>query len=54
MPLPGRLPAYKDYKIMLIPSNESKSAVYRLYSKSCSNDFSSQVSLRINYAHTSL
>ena len=35
LPLPGRLPAHKDYKVMLLPSDMSKSAVYRLYSKSC-------------------
>ena len=37
MPLPGRLPAYKDYRIMLLPPDMPKSAVYRLYSKSCQN-----------------
>ena len=35
LPLPGRLPAHKDYKVMLLPSDMSKSAVYRFYSKSC-------------------
>lgn len=45
MPLPGRLPAFKDYKVMLLPSDMSKSAVYRMYTKSCENDPSSQISL---------
>ena len=35
MPLPGRLPDFKDYCVMLLPSDMTKSAVYRLYVKAC-------------------
>ena len=33
LPLPGRLPAYKDYKVMLLPSDMPKVYVYRQYVK---------------------
>ena len=31
MPLPGRLPKFKDFKVMKLPSSENKSTIYRLY-----------------------
>ena len=38
MPLPGRLPTFKDYKVMLLPSDMTKSAVYRSYVEACKSD----------------
>lgn len=35
IPLPGRMPNYKDCKVMLLPSSETKSAVYRRFDKDC-------------------
>ena len=35
LPLPGRLPSHKDYRVMLLPSDMSKSSVYRFYKKGC-------------------
>lgn len=31
LPLPGRLPKFKDYRVMKLPSSETKSSVYRKY-----------------------
>ena len=28
LPLPGRLPTHRDYRVMLLPSDMTKSAVY--------------------------
>ena len=38
MPLPGRLPTHKDYRVMLLPSDMSKSAVYRFYVRAYESD----------------
>ena len=38
MPLPGRLPTHKDYRVMLLPSDMSKSAVYRFYVRACESE----------------
>ena len=46
MPLPGRLPTHKDYRVMLLPSDMSKSAVYRSYAKACESEQSSCISRR--------
>lgn len=35
MPLPGRLQPHKDCRVMLLPSNMSKSFVYRFYIRAC-------------------
>ena len=44
LPLPGRLQTHKDYRIMLLPSDMSKSAVYRFYEKACESEQLSLVS----------
>ena len=44
MPLPGRLPTHKDYRVMLLPSDMSKSAVYRFYVRACESGHVSCVS----------
>lgn len=31
IPLPGRMPRFKDYKVMKLPSSETKSSLYRTY-----------------------
>lgn len=31
LPLPGRLPKFRDYSVMKLPSSESKSSIYRMY-----------------------
>ena len=46
MPLPGRLPTNKDYQVMLLPSDMSKSAVYRFYVRACESEEVSCVSCR--------
>ena len=33
LPLPGRLPKHQDYRVMKLPSDVSKAAVYRDYCK---------------------
>ena len=33
LPLPGRLPKHQDYRVMKLPSDVSKAAVYRNYCK---------------------
>ena len=38
MPLPGRLPTHKDYRVMLLPSDMSKIAVYRFYVRACESE----------------
>ena len=38
MPLPGRMPTHKDYRVMLLPSDMSKSAVYRFYVRACESE----------------
>lgn len=38
LPLPGRLPKFKDYKIMKLPSNETKSSVYQKYIATLDSD----------------
>ncbi|XP_067633669.1 uncharacterized protein [Eurosta solidaginis] len=38
LPLPGRLPKFKDYRVMKLPSNETKASVYRKYISSLGND----------------
>lgn len=38
LPLPGRLPKFKDYKIMKLPSNETKSSIYRMYIATLDSD----------------
>lgn len=38
LPLPGRLPKFKDYRVMKLPSNETKSSVYRKYIASLQDD----------------
>nr|XP_022908321.1 uncharacterized protein LOC111419695 isoform X2 [Onthophagus taurus] len=38
VPLPGRLPQFKDYRVMKLPSNETKSSIYRKYIASLNND----------------
>lgn len=35
IPLPGRMPNFRDYKVMKLPSSETKSAVYRRFVKVC-------------------
>ena len=37
LPLPGRMPRFKDYNIMLLPSETTKASVYREYA-SCSEE----------------
>ncbi len=37
LPLPGRLPRFKDYNVMLLPSETTKASVYREY-VSCSEE----------------
>ena len=37
LPLPGRMPRFKDYNIMLLPSETTKASVYREY-VACSED----------------
>ena len=44
--LPGRLPTYKDYRVMLLPSDMSKSAVYRFYVKASESEQVSCISRR--------
>ena len=34
LPLPGRMPKFHDYNIMLLPTNVSKASVHRAYVKS--------------------
>ena len=46
MPLPGRLPDFKDYCVMLLPSDMTKSAVYWLYVKVCDSEQSCHVYTR--------
>ena len=46
MPLPGRLPTHKDYRVILLPSDMSKSAVYRFYVRACESEQVSSVSRR--------
>ena len=46
MPLPGRLPTHKDYRVMLLTSDMSKSAVYRFYVKACESEQVSCISRR--------
>lgn len=36
--LPGRLPQFRDYKIMKLPSSETKRSVYRRYKETASRD----------------
>ncbi|XP_036329826.1 uncharacterized protein LOC118741966 [Rhagoletis pomonella] len=36
--LPGRLPKFKDFRIMKLPSSETKSSIYRKYISSLSDD----------------
>lgn len=31
LPLPGRLPKFKDYSVMKLPYSETKSSIYRMY-----------------------
>ncbi|XP_036321008.1 uncharacterized protein LOC118735395 isoform X2 [Rhagoletis pomonella] len=38
LPLPGRLPKFKDFRIMKLPSSETKSSIYRKYISSLSDD----------------
>ena len=38
LPLPGRLPKFKDYRVMKLPSNETKSSIYRKYIASLNDD----------------
>ncbi|XP_071056005.1 uncharacterized protein [Onthophagus taurus] len=38
LPLPGRLPKFKDYRVMKLPSNETNSSVYRKYIASLQDD----------------
>lgn len=47
LPLPGRLPAFKDYRVMLLPSDMTKSAVYRNYVKACESEQSKPVCRRL-------
>ena len=35
MPLPGRMPKMKDYTVMMLPSDVTKSNLWRRYSKAC-------------------
>lgn len=35
MPLPGRLPSYRDYRVMLLPSDITKAFVYRQFKAAC-------------------
>lgn len=35
VPLPGRMPNFKDYKLMKLPSSETKSAIYRRFVQVC-------------------
>ena len=46
LPLPGRLLTQKDYRVMLLPSDMSKSAVYRFYVKACETEQVNCVSRR--------
>lgn len=38
IPLPGRLPQFKDYRVMKLPSSETKSSIYRKYIDSLDDD----------------
>ena len=46
MPLPGRHPTHKDYRVMLLPSDMTKSAVYQFYIKACEAEQAHSVSRR--------
>lgn len=46
MPVPGRLPAHKDYRVILLPSDMLKSSVYRFYVKACKSEEFTIVSRR--------
>lgn len=38
IPLPGRLPQFKDFRVMKLPSSETKSTIYRTYVSSLKQD----------------
>ena len=38
LPLPGRLPSYKDYRVMLLPSDMTKVFVYNHYIATCEKE----------------
>ena len=38
LPLPGRLPSYKDYRVMLLPTDMTKVFVYNQYIKTCERE----------------
>ena len=38
LPLPGRLPAFKDYRVMLLPSDMTKMFVFSQYVKTCQQE----------------
>ena len=35
MPLPGRMPNMKDYSVMMLPSDMTKSGIWKNYVESC-------------------
>lgn len=35
IPLPGRMPKFRDYRVMKLPSSENKISVYNRYKKAC-------------------
>ena len=45
IPLPGRLPNVKDYRVMKLPTNTTKSGIYSEYFKACEEDGVKAVSL---------
>ena len=45
--LPGRIPGYKDYKILLLPSDKSKHAIHCIYQVKSYN--SHQINLNMLY-----
>ena len=38
MPLPGRLPNYKDSQVMLLPTDMTKAKIFREYQQTCQPD----------------
>jgi hypothetical protein len=43
IPLPGRMPNHQDSDLVLLPSDKSKSYVYRLYADACEESGTSRV-----------
>lgn len=49
IPFPGRLPQFKNFKVMKLPSCESKISVYRRYVDSCEGDTTKKIGERMFY-----